>query len=163
MGIMQQIVQKISSRPELVSLVKEWREKGEIIVFTNGCFDLLHRGHIEYLAKASEQGDRFIIGLNSDRSIRNIKGSGRPVQDEQSRAMTLAALLFVDAVSLFDEDTPEELIDAVIPDRLIKGGDYRVRDIVGYDTVMSHGGKVLTIPLIEGYSTTRIIDHIKKH
>lgn len=163
MGMLEQINQKIKSRTELIPLIKEWKEDGNHIVFTNGCFDLLHRGHIEYLAKVSEHGDRFIIGLNTDRSVRKIKGMDRPVLDERSRALTLASLVFVDAVILFDEDTPEALIQTVVPDVLIKGGDYRVQDIVGYETVIRHGGQVLTIPLVEGYSTSRIIDRIKRY
>lgn len=132
------------------------------IVFTNGCFDILHRGHIDYLMKAAALGDYLIIGLNTDKSVKAIKGSKRPINDEQSRALILASLRFVDAVILFDSETPAGLIREIIPDVLVKGADYKPEEIAGYDTVVSHGGKVLTIDLLPGYSTSliekRIID-----
>lgn len=132
------------------------------IVFTNGCFDILHRGHIDYLMKAAALGDYLIIGLNTDNSVRGNKGSKRPINDEQSRALLLASLRFVDAVVLFDSQTPADLIREIIPDVLVKGADYKPEEIAGYDTVVSHGGKVLTIDLLPGFSTSliekRIID-----
>jgi rfaE bifunctional protein nucleotidyltransferase chain/domain len=134
-----------------------WRFKDKKIVFTNGCFDLLHLGHIEYLVKASVFGDALIVGLNSDASTRMIKGDHRPIMDENSRAMVLASLRFVDAVVLFDQQTPYELIRLIQPDILIKGEDYKVEEIVGHDIVQAHGGKVITIELSEGYSTSSIV------
>ena len=139
-----------------------WRFKEKKIVFTNGCFDLLHQGHVDYLSKAADQGNILIVGLNTDASVSRIKGSGRPVQDEKSRSLILAALRFVDAVVLFDEDTPLELIEFVKPDVLVKGSDYAVEDIVGYDIVKANGGEVITIDFLEGYSTSALIERIKK-
>jgi D-glycero-beta-D-manno-heptose 1-phosphate adenylyltransferase len=138
-----------------------WRLFKNKIVFTNGCFDILHRGHIEYLSQARDKGDVLIIGLNSDASVRRIKGEGRPVQDETSRAVILASLRFVEAVVLFDEDTPYELIKIVQPDVLVKGGDYNENTIVGADIVKANGGKVVIIPIVAGYSTSRILNVIK--
>ena len=134
-----------------------WRFLNNKIVFTNGCFDILHRGHIAYLSEARDRGDVLIIGLNSDASVQRIKGDGRPVQDEMSRALILASLRFVDAVVLFDEDTPYELIKLVKPDVLVKGGDYTEETIVGAGFVKEYGGEVVTIPIVEGYSTTEIL------
>lgn len=139
-----------------------WSLKNKKIVFTNGCFDILHRGHIEYLAQAANHGDILLIGLNTDNSVRRIKGNSRPVQDQFARAMVLASLQFVSAVILFDEDTPYELIKRVKPDILVKGSDYKIEDIVGYDIVTAKGGEVVTIDFIEGYSTTSIIEKLKK-
>lgn len=131
--------------------------QGLKVVFTNGCFDILHRGHVEYLSKAADKGDVLVVGLNTDASVKRLKGEGRPVNNEEARAMVLASLSFVDAVVLFDEDTPYELIKAVRPDVLVKGADYKKEEIVGYDIVTSYGGTVETIPLVEGYSSTKII------
>lgn len=131
------------------------------LVFTNGCFDILHAGHVEYLAKAKERGDILVVGLNTDRSVRALKGDARPVNPEQARALVLAALSFVDFVILFDEDTPYELIRAIVPDILIKGGDYTPNNIVGADIVLQNGGTVETIPFVEGFSTTNIIRKCK--
>ena len=136
------------------------RFKNRKIVFTNGCFDILHRGHIHYLSDAADLGDFLVIGLNTDDSVRRIKGTGRPVNDEESRAMTLAALGFVSAVVFFDEDTPIGLIRRVRPDFLVKGGDYIPADIVGYDFVTSYGGKVIALQHLEGYSTSAMIGRI---
>ncbi len=134
-----------------------WRFKSKSIVFTNGCFDLLHLGHIDYLSKAKDKGDILIIGINTDDSVRRLnKGSSRPITDEKARATIMAALGFVDAIVLFDEDTPYELIKKVQPDVLVKGEDYKVEDIVGYDIVSAKGGRVETIAFLEGYSTTAI-------
>ena len=126
------------------------------IVFTNGCFDILHLGHIAYLAKASEEGDVLIVGVNTDRSTNKLKGPGRPINDERQRSLVLASLRFVDAVVLFDEDTPYELIRIIEPDILVKGADYAPEAIVGYDLVTARGGLVKTIELVPGYSTTAI-------
>lgn len=137
-----------------------WRFKDEKIVFTNGCFDVLHKGHIEYLAQAANLGTKLIIGLNSDASVKRLKGENRPVNDENARALALASLIFVDEVILFDTDTPYDLIDYVQPDVLVKGGDYNPEEIVGYDIVKAKNGKIVTIDFVEGYSTTSILNKI---
>jgi rfaE bifunctional protein nucleotidyltransferase chain/domain len=139
-----------------------WRFKEKKIVFSNGCFDVLHLGHVEYLAKARDLGDILIVGLNSDDSVRRIKGAHRPVNNEEARAITLAALSFVDGVIHFTEDTPLELIKLIQPDILVKGKDYEGKDIVGSDVVKSHGGQVVTIELTKGYSTTHTIELAQK-
>lgn len=140
-----------------------WRFKEDKIVFTNGCFDILHKGHIEYLAKAANLGDVLIVGLNSDESVRRLKGENRPVLNEESRAMALAAIGFVDNVVIFDEDTPYELIKKIQPDVLVKGADYNEDDIVGADIVKAKGGEIKTIEFVDGYSTSKIIDKIKSY
>ncbi len=144
------------------TLLENWKKEGEKIVFSNGCFDILHQGHIVYLAKAAELGTKLIIGLNSDDSVRRLKGKNRPICREEERALVLAALEFVDAVILFEEDTPYNLIKTVQPDILVKGADYKPEDIVGYDIVKNKGGEVKTIALEEGFSTTNVVDKIKK-
>ena len=149
---------KIFDRAVLGNRVAMWRFLNNKIVFTNGCFDILHRGHIEYLSLARDKGAVLIIGLNSDASVKRIKGEGRPVQDEMTRALVLASLRFVDAVMLFDEDTPYELIKFVQPDVLVKGADYTEDTIVGADIVKANGGEVVTIPIVEGYSTSLILN-----
>ena len=151
---------RIFSWEDIVKQCNIWRFKEKKIVFTNGCFDLLHLGHIEYLVKASVFGSVLVVGMNTDASVRKIKGKGRPILDETSRAMTLASLRFIDAVVLFDEETPYELIKLIQPDILVKGDDYKPEEIVGYDIVHAHGGKVITIELTKGYSTSAIIKHI---
>ena len=159
------IKNKIYSTSHLSTLTSQlaiWRSQGLKVVFTNGCFDLLHRGHVEYLAKASDKGDVLVVGLNTDASVRRLKGEGRPINDETARATVLASLNCVDAVVLFDEDTPYELIKAVRPDVLVKGADYKPEDIVGYDIVTSYGGQVETVDLVEGYSTTGMIESLKR-
>lgn len=148
---------KIFDRSVLGNRLAMWRLMNNKIVFTNGCFDILHRGHIEYLSQAHDKGNILVIGLNSDASVKRIKGEGRPVQDEQSRALLLASLRFVDAVILFDEDTPKELIEFVKPDVLVKGGDYTEETIVGAEFVKANGGEVVVVPLVEGYSTSSIL------
>jgi rfaE bifunctional protein nucleotidyltransferase chain/domain len=142
-------------------VLKEWKQAGNKVVFTNGCFDLVHRGHIDSLAKAAEFGDRLIIGLNSDVSVKLLKGENRPLIDQQSRAVLLASLLMVDAVILFDEETPYELIKDIIPDVLVKGNEYQIEEIAGFDIVLASGGKVERIELTEGLSTTELIRKIK--
>lgn len=154
------IKNKLLSREALETKLAEWRSARETIVFTNGCFDILHRGHVEYLAQAADLGDKLIVGLNTDASVKRLKGESRPVNDEKSRALLLSALQFVDAVVFFDEDTPYELIKQVQPDILVKGNDYKPEEIVGYDIVTAKGGKVLTIDLVEGFSTTNIISRM---
>jgi len=135
---------------------ESFRQKNRI-VFTNGCFDLLHRGHIYYLSKARELGDILVIGLNSDASVTRLKGAGRPLNPVRARAEVLGALVMIDYVIIFEEDTPINLISAIRPDMLVKGGDYEKENIVGYREVISWGGEVVTIPLLEGYSTTSMI------
>jgi rfaE bifunctional protein nucleotidyltransferase chain/domain len=154
------IQSKILTREALLPKVRIWKFQGQKIVFTNGCFDIVHLGHIDYLAKAASLGNRLIVGLNTDASVSCIKGPFRPVQDEHSRAMLMAALHFVDAVVLFGEDTPLELISYLEPDVLVKGSDYSVEQIVGADVVLANGGSVQTIDFVEGYSTSKVIDKI---
>ncbi|TAD99287.1 MAG: D-glycero-beta-D-manno-heptose 1-phosphate adenylyltransferase [Bacteroidetes bacterium] len=151
---------KIHLQESLKNRVERWREKGEKVVFTNGCFDILHLGHIDYLEKAKALGNKLIVALNSDRSVRKLKGDGRPINKEHSRARMLAALAFVDGVVIFDEQTPLEIIMLLKPDILVKGSDYEIKNIVGADFVLSNGGQVKTIDLVQGYSTTKIIEKI---
>jgi D-glycero-beta-D-manno-heptose 1-phosphate adenylyltransferase len=152
---------KIISLKILQDQLAEWKALGQKIVFTNGCFDLLHLGHVDYLEKAKQLGDKLVLGLNTDASISRIKGADRPLQDEVSRARVMASLSFVDAVVLFDNDTPLELIKAVLPDILVKGDDYSITQIVGHEIVLANGGEVKTVPLVKGYSTTNIINKIE--
>jgi rfaE bifunctional protein nucleotidyltransferase chain/domain len=141
--------------------VTQWENEGKKIVFTNGCFDILHKGHVDYLAKAADLGDILVLGLNTDESVSKLKGPHRPIQDEQSRMLIMASLGFVDAVVLFNEPTPLKLIELVQPDVLVKGSDYNIEQIVGYDVVMAKGGEVKTIDFIPGYSTSAIEKKIK--
>ncbi|WBO84160.1 D-glycero-beta-D-manno-heptose 1-phosphate adenylyltransferase [Hymenobacter yonginensis] len=150
---------KILTRAQLLPVVAAWKAEGQRVVFTNGCFDLLHLGHVDYLEKARHLGDKLVLGLNTDASVSRLK-PGRPLQDEMARARILASLLFVDAVVLFDEQTPLALIEAVLPDILVKGDDYPISGIVGHEVVLQNGGQVLTVPLVAGYSTSRIVERI---
>ncbi len=159
---LQWIESKIIDRDVLVHRCNQWRAIGKKLVFTNGCFDILHRGHLDYLAKAAELGNILIVGVNTDASVKRLKGEGRPVNTEADRAFQLAALLCVDAVCLFEQDTPKELIAAVKPDVLVKGGDYTIDRVVGADFVLAHGGSVEIIPFVNGYSTSTLISNIKK-
>ena len=152
---------KILTLETLQPVLSGWREKNEQVVFTNGCFDILHAGHLDYLERARALGDRLVIGLNSDASVSRLKGSQRPVNTLKTRELMLASLMFVDAVIIFEEDTPERLISEVKPDILVKGGDYLAENIVGADFVTGNGGKVEVLPFVDGYSTTSIIDKIK--
>jgi rfaE bifunctional protein nucleotidyltransferase chain/domain len=152
-NIAYKIIDMMTLRPRL----HHWRAVGGRIVFTNGCFDILHPGHVELLAQCRDFGDYVVLGLNSDASVRKLKGPGRPVNDQLSRAVVLAGLSFVDAVIIFEEDTPLELITQVRPDILVKGGDYKALEIVGAEIVRRNGGEVRIVPLVEGYSTTTII------
>lgn len=161
MSLLDSIQHKILDHNNLIAWLQHIRLANKKMVFTNGCFDILHRGHVEYLAQAADLADVLIIGLNTDSSVRKLKGSHRPVQDEKSRALVLASLGFVHAVVLFNEETPYELIKTVQPDILVKGSDYKPEEIVGYDILKSYGGKVVTIDMVEGYSTTAIINQIK--
>lgn len=158
----QSILSKLfTSTQTLQQQVKAWQNTGDKVVFTNGCFDLLHRGHVDYLAKAADCGQRLIIGVNTDASVSKLKGLNRPIQDEQSRLQILASLQCVDAVILFDEETPYELISLLQPDVLVKGSDYTPENIVGYDVVTAKGGEVKTIDFIPGFSTSGIERKIK--
>ena len=145
---------------EIINRIKAERKK---IVFTNGCFDLLHVGHIRYLAQAKKLGDFLIIGLNSDSSVKELKGKDRPINSFDDRATLLSAIESVDLVIMFEEQTPENLIKDIVPDILVKGGDYNIEDIVGYQTVMQNGGQVKTLSFYDGYSSTNYINKIKKH
>ncbi len=155
-------IDKIVSREYAQKLSKELHERGVKIVFTNGCFDIIHRGHVEYLEFARSLGDILIIGLNTDDSVRRLKGPTRPINRFEDRAYVLASLEVVDYVVGFGEDTPFELIREVIPDVLVKGGDYRPEDVVGRDIVEEHGGKLVLAPFKDGYSTTALIKRIKE-
>ncbi len=154
------VTSKIIATEFLQSLLNMWKQQEKKIVFTNGCFDIVHMGHVDYLSKAADQGDVLLLGLNTDASVRRLKGSNRPVNNEKARAMLLASLFFVSAVVLFDDDTPYELIKKVQPDVLVKGSDYRAEDIVGYDIVKAKSGKIITIDFVQGYSTTEIINKL---
>lgn len=156
MSVWAQIRHKIQTAEQMRSTLALWRAAGQRIVFTNGCFDLLHYGHLHYLAEARDLGNRLVIGLNSGASVRRLKGPTRPINDELTRAHTLASLEMVDAVVVFDEDTPLELIRLVQPDVLVKGGDWKPEQIVGADLVLARGGEVRSLPFVEGYSTTNI-------
>jgi rfaE bifunctional protein nucleotidyltransferase chain/domain len=156
------IKNKIVSLEQLNKLVLAWRLKSDTIVFTNGCFDILHFGHIDYLLKARDLGKRLIVGVNTDNSVKRLgKGDSRPINDEKSRSMIIASLQFVDAVILFDEDTPYQLIKAIEPDVLVKGADYTIDKVVGADIVKARGGNVVLIEYLEGYSTTNIEKKIR--
>ncbi len=153
---------KIKTRIGIEQQCNIWRNSGYKIVFTNGCFDILHHGHLDLLAQSADFGNKLVVGLNTDASVRTLKGPERPVTNENDRAFQLASLLVVDGVCLFDEPTPAELIEIIKPDVLVKGGDYTIDKIVGADFVMKNGGSVEIIPFVDGYSTTSIIDRIKK-
>ena len=152
---------KIFNIKDLSKIINEWRLNGDKIVFTNGCFDLIHLGHLEILARSADLGDKLIVGINSDVSIKKIKGNSRPIIEEDSRAKQLAAIEFIDAVILFNEDTPYNLINILKPDVLTKGGDYKKNDIVGNQLINKEQGDVVIIPLTQGYSTTSILEKIK--
>ncbi len=155
------IESKILTGEQTDRMLAFWSFRDYSIVFTNGCFDILHQGHVDYLARASDLGDVLVVGLNTDRSVRVIKGPGRPLQDEKSRALLIASLSCVTAVILFDRETPEELIRQVRPDVLVKGSDYKPEEIAGYDIVTAGGGKVIALDLVKGYSTSMIINKLK--
>lgn len=157
----QTLLNKITTLPALLIKINGWKREGKKIVFTNGVFDLLHLGHITYMAKAAELGDKLIIGLNADSSVKRLKGDDRPVNDQFNRAALLAALFFVDAVVVFEEDTPLNLITHMMPDVLVKGADYTIENIAGAKEVLANGGAVKTITLVEGVSSTNIINKIK--
>ena len=159
---MESSTTKIKSLTEATQQVQRWKANGEKIVFTNGCFDIMHLGHVDYLEKARNLGDRLVLGLNTDDSVSRFKGPTRPIQDEHSRARILAAFQFIDLVVFFNDDTPLNLISQLLPDVLVKGSDYLAENIVGADVVKQNGGVVKTIDFVPGYSTTRIVEKIKQ-
>jgi rfaE bifunctional protein nucleotidyltransferase chain/domain len=161
MSRLENIKSKIYTTVQIKAVLNIWRLLGKKVVFTNGCFDLLHLGHIDYLSKAADMGDKLVIGLNSDASASELKGPGRPITDQLSRSLMLASFSFVDAVVIFDEPTPLHLIELVRPDILVKGADYSIEQIVGADLVLQYGGEVKTIEYLSGYSTTLIEKKIR--
>lgn len=161
MKVKTKLSEKIVSLAELTPRVNQWKSEGKKIVFTNGCFDLLHAGHVAYLTEAAALGDILIIGLNSDASVQRIKGPERPVNNDTTRSSLLGAMFFIDAVVFFSEDTPLELIKTVMPDVLVKGGDYKIENIAGAKEVIANGGQVKVLSFLPGYSSTSIIHKIK--
>jgi rfaE bifunctional protein nucleotidyltransferase chain/domain len=162
MNNFKNIKSKIYSLSDLKIQSDKWKGKEKKVVFTNGCFDLIHRGHLEVLANTADLGDKLIIGLNSDSSIKYLKGKNRPIMDEISRAILLASLQFVDAIVFFSEETPYKLIETLVPDVLAKGGDYKVTEIAGREVVLENGGEVILVPFIHGFSSTNIVEKIKQ-
>ncbi|MDP1803499.1 MAG: D-glycero-beta-D-manno-heptose 1-phosphate adenylyltransferase [Bacteroidota bacterium] len=161
MSFHQQLKNKIVSKETALQTINLVKQKGKKIVFTNGCFDILHPGHVDYLCQARDLGDFLILGLNTDNSVKRLnKAPNRPINKEQERAMVLAALGCIDAIVLFDEETPYDLINYLQPNVLVKGNDYKAEEIVGYDIVTANGGTVITIPFLEGFSTTNLIKRI---
>jgi D-beta-D-heptose 7-phosphate kinase/D-beta-D-heptose 1-phosphate adenosyltransferase len=152
---------KILNIKDLSQIIKKWRLNGDKIIFTNGCFDIIHLGHLEILARSADLGDKLIVGINSDISVKKIKGNSRPIIEEDSRAKQLAAIEFIDAVILFNEDTPHNLISFINPDIITKGGDYKKNDVIGNELMNKKDGEVVIIPLTQGYSTTSILEKIK--
>lgn len=161
MKAVSHIKEKILNAEQLQQQLQRWKTFGKTIAFTNGCFDILHAGHIHSLSQAASFADVLVVGLNSDASTKRLKGEGRPVNNEDNRALMLASLIMVDAVVLFNEDTPLQLITAIMPDVLVKGGDYTIDTIVGAKEVIANGGKVEVIPLVEGLSTTNLLKKIE--
>ena len=162
MSFHKKLSEKFHTKESLKILLNQWNAENKEVVFTNGCFDILHRGHVEYLCHARDLGDKLILGLNTDASVKRLgKSPERPINSQETRATILAALECIDAIILFDEDTPLELINFVQPDVLVKGSDYKAEDIVGYDIVTAKGGKVMTIQLVDGFSTTKLIEKMK--
>jgi D-glycero-beta-D-manno-heptose 1-phosphate adenylyltransferase len=159
---MEESARKIKTLQKASAQVKGWQQEGHRVVFTNGCFDIIHLGHVDYLEKARMLGDKLVIGLNSDDSVSRFKGPERPLQDQTSRARILASMQFVDLVVFFNEDTPLNLISELKPNILVKGSDYLAENIVGADVVKKNGGVVKTIEFVPGYSTTRIVEKIKR-
>lgn len=156
------IEKRIFDAAGMIKLVAQWRLASKTIAFTNGIFDILHKGHIYSLSQAAKEADYLIVAVNSDTSTRNLKGETRPINDEQSRAMLVASLIMVDAVVIFGEETPLELIKSIAPDVLVKGGDYTIEQVAGSKEVIETGGKVIINPIIEGHSTTNLIKKIEE-
>ena len=155
------IPEKIFDLPGIIEKVNNWKQQGKKIVFTNGVFDLLHKGHIFSLSQAAKEGDILVIGLNSDSSVKRLKGNSRPINNQNERALSLASNEIVDAVIIFEDDTPLKLITSILPDVLVKGGDYTVDEIAGAKEVIANGGKVVINPILDGFSTTAIINAMK--
>ena len=161
MSFHNQLKEKVVSQNQALKELKTWREKNKKIVFTNGCFDIIHPGHIDYLSQARDLGDILVLGLNTDQSVRRLnKGSNRPINDERTRAYVLAGLASVDLIVFFDEESPYNLIKLLQPNVLVKGKDYEVEKIIGFDILKENGGEVITIPFLEGYSTSSLIKKI---
>lgn len=156
------ITDKIYTTAQIVQKAAKWRLEGKKIAFTNGVFDILHQGHIFSLSQAANEADYLVIGLNSDASVKRLKGESRPVNNQDSRAIVMASLGMTDAVVIFEEDTPLELIKSIMPDVLIKGGDYKIEQIAGAKEIMANGGRVVINPILKGFSTTNIIGQLKK-
>ena len=155
------ISKKILTLPQLLQTIAQWKVLEKTVAFTNGVFDILHPGHVFSLSQAAQEADYLIVGLNSDDSVKRLKGKSRPINNQESRSLILATLLMVDAVVIFDEDTPLELINAIRPDVLVKGGDYTIEQIVGSKEVIANGGRVVINPIVEGYSTSEMIKKLK--
>ena len=162
MRFVEGIEKKIMTVHQAKAMMTAWKITGKTVSFTNGCFDILHPGHLFSIAQAAKEADYLIVGLNSDASIKRLKGPERPINNTESRALIIANLVLVDAVVVFEEDTPYELIKALLPDVIVKGGDYTIDTIVGAKEVIANGGKVIINPIVEGFSTTNIIEKIKK-
>ena len=162
MRFVEGIEKKILSIDAAKALISSWKVTGKTVAFTNGCFDILHPGHLFSIAQAAKEADYLVLGLNSDASIKRLKGPERPINSTESRALVMANLVLVDAVVVFEQDTPYELITTLMPDVLVKGGDYTIETIVGAKEVIANGGKVIINPIVEGFSTTSIIEKIKK-
>ena len=158
---LESITRKIVTLDEAKQIVAEWKTAGEKIVFTNGCFDIIHKGHVSYLAKARDLGTKLILGLNTDESVKRLKGANRPVKELESRALTVASFEYIDLVIPFSEDTPLKVISTLLPDVLVKGSDYKIDDIVGAKEVTANGGTVQTIDFVDGFSTTNYFKKLK--
>jgi D-beta-D-heptose 7-phosphate kinase/D-beta-D-heptose 1-phosphate adenosyltransferase len=162
MRFVEGIEKKILHLDQAKAMIETWKMTGKTVSFTNGCFDILHPGHLFSIGQAAKEADYLIVGLNSDASVKRLKGEGRPINNTASRAMVMAHLVLVDAVVVFEEDTPYELITQLLPDVLVKGGDYTIENIVGAKEVIANGGKVIINPIVAGFSTTNMIEKIKK-
>jgi D-beta-D-heptose 7-phosphate kinase/D-beta-D-heptose 1-phosphate adenosyltransferase len=162
MRFVEGIEKKILTIEEAKARISAWKVTGKTVAFTNGCFDILHQGHLFSIAQAAKEADYLIVGINSDASVKRLKGPERPINSTESRALVMANLVLVDAVVVFEEDTPYELITSLLPDVLVKGGDYTIETIVGAKEVIANGGKVIINPIVDGFSTTNIIEKIKK-
>lgn len=162
MRFVEGIQKKILTIEQAKAMISAWKVIGKTVAFTNGCFDILHEGHLFSIAQAAKEADYLIVGINSDASVKRLKGPERPINSTESRALVMANLVLVDAVVVFEQDTPYELITTLLPDVLVKGGDYTIETIVGAKEVIANGGKVIINPIVEGFSTTNIIEKIKK-
>ena len=162
MRFVEGIQKKILTIEQAKAMISAWKVIGKTVAFTNGCFDILHQGHLFSIAQAAKEADYLIVGINSDASVKRLKGPDRPINSTESRALVMANLVLVDAVVIFEEDTPYELITTLLPDVLVKGGDYTIETIVGAKEVIANGGKVIINPIVDGFSTTNIIEKIKK-